>query len=403
MRVIWIVLDSAGIGAMPDAETYGDKGADTFGHIAEAFTDFRIPNLRALGLGRIDGANPSIGRGETGKGDPLTAYGRAINEGRFMYGRAAELSRGKDSVTGHWEMIGIETKIPFRTCPEGFPPEMIEPFIREAGLPGVLGNCVASGTAIIQELGEEHERTGKPIVYTSQDSVFQIAASEETFGLERLYRICEIARKELQGDKLMARVIARPFVRGEKGFVRTANRHDYAVPPGDTNLLAYLKDAGVPVTSVGKIYDLFCGCGIKRALKTKSNADGIDKTLLAMDEEKEGLIFTNLVEFDSTWGHRRDVQGYGEGLEYFDGRLPEILGRMTGEDVLILTADHGCDPSYRGTDHTREYVPVLIYGQSLPCSDGGRNIGTRETFADMGATVGKLLGAKELPVGRSIL
>ena len=389
MRVIWIVLDSVGIGALPDAAEFGDVGADTLGHIAESAPEFRIPNLRSLGLGNITGANPAIGRVDSPMG---------------IYGKAAELSNGKDSVTGHWEMIGIRTVEPFQTFPDGFPDRIVKPFIEEAGIPGVLGNCVASGTEIIARLGQEHERTGKPILYTSQDSVFQIAASEETFGLERLYRICEIARKQLTGENLMARVIARPFVRargewGKTEYVRTSNRHDYAVPPGRENLLAYLEDAGVPVISVGKIYDLFTGCGIQRSTKTISNMDGVDQTLAAMDTEKEGLIFTNLVEFDSTWGHRRDVRGYRQGLEDFDRRLPEILERMSEEDILILTADHGCDPSYTGTDHTREYVPILIYGRKLE----PRDLGIRETFADLGETVGHCFGAGHLPIGTSIL
>jgi len=389
MRVIWIVLDSVGIGALPDAEQFDDAGADTLGTIARTYPDMKIPHLRELGLGCIDGADPAIG---------------AVEHPAGVYGKAAEVSDGKDSVTGHWEMIGIRTDVPFQTFPKGFPDRIVEPFIREAGILGVLGNCVASGTAIIQEYGKEHERTGKPILYTSQDSVFQIAASEETFGLERLYQICEVARRQLTGENLMARVIARPFVRGKgdwgkTSYVRTVNRHDYAVPPGEENLLAYLGKAGVPVISVGKIYDLFTGCGILKANKTISNMDGVDKTLAAMREEKEGLIFTNLVEFDSTWGHRRDIKGYKEGLEAFDERLPEILEAMTKEDILILTADHGCDPGYKGTDHTREYVPVLLYGKQLE----PRNLGVLDTFADMGATVGKLFGVKELPIGKSIL
>lgn len=399
MRVIWIVLDSVGIGALPDAADFGDVGADTLGHIAESKTDFRIPNLRRLGLGRIDGVNPAIG-GAASDQDGVPSPDRPMG----IYGKAAELSDGKDSVTGHWEMIGIRTVEPFQTFPEGFPERIVKPFVEEAGIPGVLGNCVASGTEIIARLGEEHERTGKPILYTSQDSVFQIAASEETFGLERLYQICEVARRQLTGENLMARVIARPFIRdgseaGTVKYVRTANRHDYAVPPGRENLLAYLEEAGVPVISVGKIFDLFNGCGIRKANKTVSNMDGVDKTLAMMKQEKEGLIFTNLVEFDSTWGHRRDVAGYRQGLEDFDRRLPEILREMTDEDLLILTADHGCDPAFRGTDHTREYVPVLMYGRGIE----PRNIGIRKTFADIGETVGQLFGIRHLPIGTSIL
>lgn len=384
-RVIWIVLDSVGIGAMPDADRFGDTGADTLGHIAEAYPDIRIPNLRSLGLGCIEGAAPAIGR---------------VPKPLGVYGKAAEVSDGKDSVTGHWEMIGIRTKEPFQTFPDGFPDRIVNAFTEAAGIPGVLGNCVDSGTAIIQRLGREHEETGKPILYTSQDSVFQIAASEETFGLDRLYRICEIARAQLTGKDLMARVIARPFIRNPEGegYVRTSNRHDYAIHPGEENLLAYLAEAGVPVISVGKINDLFSGCGIRKAYKTVNNPDGVNRTLEVMQDEKEGLIFTNLVEFDSTWGHRRDVRGYKEGLEYFDLRLPEIMEAMQEEDLLILTADHGCDPSYKGTDHTREYVPILLYGHGITPKD----LGIRTSFADLGETVGQLFGVQHLLMGTAI-
>ena len=389
-RVIWIVLDSVGIGALPDAGDYLDTGADTLGHICGTFPDIRIPNLRKLGLGCIDGVASSIG---------------AVEHPVGMYGKAAECSRGKDSVTGHWEMIGIETSVPFRTFPDGFPDSIIEAFVREAKVPGVLGNCVDSGTAIIQRLGEEHERTGCPIVYTSQDSVFQIAASEETFGLDRLYQVCQVARELLMGENLMARVIARPFVRakepGEALFERTTNRHDYAIDPGNENLLYYLSEAGIPVISVGKINDLFCGKGIARAIRTVSNMDGVDQTvaLLKNDPPKgKELIFTNLVEFDSVWGHRRNVSGYREGLEAFDRRLPEIMNAMGEEDLLFITADHGCDPTFTGTDHTREYVPILVWGRKLAPGD----LGVRDTFADIGETVGRLLGVRHLPIGTAM-
>ena len=389
-RVIWIVLDSVGIGALPDAGDYLDTGADTLGHICSTFPDIRIPHLRELGLGCIEGVDPSIG---------------AVDRPIGMYGKAAECSRGKDSVTGHWEMIGIETVVPFQTFPQGFPDHIVEAFIREAKVPGILGNCVDSGTAIIQRLGEEHERTGCPIVYTSQDSVFKIAASEETFGLDRLYQVCEAARRILMGENLMARVIARPFVRarekGEALFERTVNRHDYAIDPGEENLLAYLGAAGVPVISVGKINDLFCGKGIRKAFKTVSNMDGVDRTIELIRDRtynENELIFTNLVEFDSVWGHRRNVSGYREGLEAFDRRLPEIMNAMGEEDLLFITADHGCDPTYTGTDHTREYVPILIWGRKLAPGD----MGVRDTFADIGETVGRLLGVRHLPIGTAV-
>lgn len=384
MRVIWIILDSVGAGALPDAGQFHDVGADTLGHIAACFPDMEIPNLRRLGLGNITGIE---------KINPVF-YPAA------MYGRAAELSSGKDTVTGHWEMTGILTKEPFRVYPNGFPEEIIDAFIRRTGCVNILGNKVASGTEIIKELGEEHERTGYPIIYTSADSVFQIAASEEVTGLTELYRMCEIARTLLTGAYNVARVIARPFVKKDGMYVRTANRHDYAIAPGRDNLLAYLENAGIPVVAVGKINDIFSGCGISKAVRTTDNMDGVDKTIQEMEQLDSGLIFTNLVEFDSAWGHRRDVNGYKEGLEAFDRRLPEIISRMREEDVLIINADHGCDPTFPGTDHTREYVPILVYGEYI---EAGRNIGTRETFADIGASIGRLFGINKLKLGRSFI
>jgi phosphopentomutase len=384
MRVIWIILDSVGIGALPDAEQFGDAGANTIGHIAEAYPGIALPNLRRLGLGNITGV----------ENIPPVFHPAA------MYGRAAELSRGKDTITGHWEMTGILTKEPFQVYPEGFPREVIQRFVEETGCGSVLGNKVASGTEILKELGDRQEQTGYPIVYTSADSVFQIAASEETTGLDRLYQMCEAARRIMTGDHNVARVIARPFVRRNGEFVRTANRRDYAIRPNTENLLAYLMEAGIPVTAVGKIHDIFSGCGIQKSIHTENNMDGVDKTLQEMEVLSHGLIFTNLVEFDSQWGHRRNVQGYKEGLEAFDRRLPEIISAMKQEDVLIINADHGCDPSFHGTDHTREYIPVLVYGEQM---EAGKNIGTRESFADIGASIGRLFGVRKLPLGRSFL
>ena len=385
MRIVWIVIDSVGIGALPDADKYGDKGADTLGHIALKSEVFKIDNLRRLGIGNIPGVCEKIG---------------GVKEPVGLYGKSKELSSGKDSVTGHFEMIGINTVVPFKTYINGFPLDLMDEFLRRTGLKGYLGNKVASGTEIIKELGEEHERTGFPIIYTSSDSVFQIAASEETFGLDNLYRICEIARELLKGENQVARVIARPFVKENGVYKRTSNRHDYAIKPDKDNLLNYLKEDGIMVYAVGKINDLFSGCGISRAVHTDNNMDGVDKTIKAMDEVDQGLIFTNLVEFDSTWGHRRDVSGYRQGLEDFDRRLVEIMDKLKDDDVLIINADHGCDPSYKGTDHTREYIPILIYGKNIEPGC----LGIRDTFADIGATVGKILNcSRELKIGTSLL
>ena len=385
MRVVWIVIDSVGVGELPDADVYGDKGADTLGHLAEKYPDIKLDNMKILGLGNIPGINKAIGE---------------VEEPIGLYGKAAEISRGKDSVTGHFEMVGINTVVPFQTYQNGFPKEIIDKFIEVTGCGGVLGNKVASGTEIIKELGDEQMRTGYPIIYTSQDSVFQIAASEETTGLDKLYFWCEKAREILLGDYQVARVIARPFVKKDNEFVRTANRHDYALSPDKDNLLSYLKEEGVYVYSVGKINDLFSGCGISKAVHTISNGDGMDKTLDALDEVSEGLIFTNLVEFDSTWGHRRDALGYKNGLEAFDRWLPHLMDKLNDDDVLIINADHGCDPCFKGTDHTREYIPILIYGKNLKAG----SLGIRDTFADIGATVGKLLKLeKKLAIGEDLL
>ena len=385
MRIIWIVIDSVGVGALPDADKYGDVGADTLGHIALRSESFKIDNLRKLGIGNIPGVNEKIGKVENPIG---------------LYGKSKEISSGKDSVTGHFEMIGINTIVPFKTYLNGFPKDLMEEFLRRTGLKGYLGNKVASGTEIIKELGEEHEKTGFPIIYTSSDSVFQIAASEETFGLDNLYRVCEIARELLKGENQVARVIARPFIKENGMYKRTSNRHDYAIKPDKDNLLKYLKDDGIMVYAVGKINDLFSGCGITRAVHTDNNMDGVDKTLKAMDEVDQGLIFTNLVELDSTWGHRRDVKGYRQGLEDFDRRLNEIMDKLKEDDVLIINADHGCDPAFKGTDHTREYIPILIFGKNIEPGC----IGVRDTFADIGATVGKLLNCSRcLKIGTSLL
>ncbi len=382
-RVIWIVLDSVGIGAMPDAAQYGDELANTFSHVYNYNKGLKLKNLKALGWGNIDGIEVL---GE----EPLP-------QGAFA--RLAELSKGKDTTTGHWEMIGIYTEVPFPTYPQGFPKEIMEAFEAQIGTK-TLGNCPASGTAIIEELGEEHVQTGYPIIYTSADSVFQIAAHEEVIPLDKLYEMCEIARNLLKGEHEVARVIARPFTGEAPHFTRTANRRDFAICPPTPNLLTYCGEQGVPVMAVGKIEDIFNGQGVTEAIHTKSNLEGIEVTLESMKKYDKGLIFTNLVDFDMKWGHRNDPESYGKGLEAFDEKLPEIMAQMTEEDILIITADHGCDPTVPGTDHTREYVPLLIYGKGV---EPGCNLGTRQSFADIGQTVAEIFGLPSLKIGQSFL
>lgn len=382
-RVIWIVLDSVGMGALPDAERFGDAGANTIGNIAKVYKELRLPVLRKLGYGNIDGM-----QGIDFVESPIGCYGRL-----------KELSNGKDTTTGHWEMIGIETKVPFPTYPDGFPAEIINAFIEQTKVPGILGNIVASGTTIINALGDEHMVSGKPIIYTSADSVFQIAASEALYPPEKLYEMCRIARALLQGEHNVARVIARPFVKEGNLYVRTANRRDFSRKPAEENLLTYIKRAGKSVYAIGKIEDIFDGVGITDAVHTKDNMDGMNQTMDALDVVTEGLIFTNLVEFDSKWGHRRDVKGYAEGLMSFDERLGELLEKLSDSDVLVITADHGCDPTYQGTDHTREYVPVLYYGHALK---KGVNLHTGDSFADTGCTVADMLGVQRPSVGQSV-
>ncbi|MBO5227700.1 MAG: phosphopentomutase [Lachnospiraceae bacterium] len=384
-RVIWIVLDSVGMGELPDAAEYGDVGSNTLGNIAKK-VGLKLPNMRELGLGNIygmDGVQP-------------------VYSPKGCFGRLAEISKGKDTTTGHWEMIGIISEHPFPTYPDGFPKEIIDAFCKAAGVEGVLGNCVASGTKIIEELGEEHLRTGYPIVYTSADSVFQIACHESIYPPEKLYEICEAARELLTGEHGVGRVIARPFIgNNAKDFTRTSNRRDFSLKPPKDNLLVKLTENNVPVMAVGKIEDIFCGEGITYAVHTKDNNDGIDKTIEYMENTEGGLIFTNLVEFDSVWGHRNNTEGYAKGLEDFDARLPEITSRLEAEDMLIITADHGCDPTTESTDHSREYVPVLFYGKKLK---NNINLGTGSTFANIGQTVAEYLGiGKLLAAGDSLV
>ncbi|MDI1242915.1 MAG: phosphopentomutase [bacterium] len=382
-RVCLIVLDSAGIGEMPDAAAWGDAGADTLGNILKS-RDVRMPNLQKLGLGNIRPLN-----GVPAAPSPIGSYGKCTLK-----------SNGKDTTTGHWEMAGIVLEKAFPTFPNGFPDRIINEFVSEAKVPGVLGNFPASGTEIIKELGEEHVKTGKPIVYTSADSVFQIAAHEEVVPIDRLYEMCEIARRILDGENKVGRVIARPFLGSNASdFKRTENRHDYAVAPPKANLLPLLKDNGLDVVCIGKIASIYDSVGVTEDLSAKNNEQTIDQTINALKADSHGLIFSNLVDFDMLFGHRRDTEGYARALEHFDARLPEIFGAMSDDDLLILTADHGNDPTFPGSDHTREYVPLLVYGKS---AKAGVNLGTRGTLADIGATVCHNFGLA-LPDGESFL
>jgi phosphopentomutase len=371
-RVLLIVLDGAGIGAMPDAPDWGDAGADTFGHILES-RKVRLPNLQRYGLGNIR---------------PLASV-PPLDQLSGSYGRCALRSNGKDTTTGHWEMAGIVLDRAFPTYPNGFPSSVIDKFVRETSVPGILGNIPASGTEIIKVLGEEHLKTGKPIVYTSADSVFQIAAHEEVIALERLNEICEIARGILDGEHKVGRVIARPFL-GEPGaFYRTENRHDYAVPPPRENLLPALADEDLDVVCIGKIASIYDSMGVTQDLIAKNNEQSIEQTIKALNDSTRGLIFSNLVDFDMLYGHRRDTEGYAKALEHFDSRLPEIESAMRDDDVMMITADHGNDPTFPGSDHTREYAPLLVYGKT---SRPGINLGTRDSLADIGQTIAANFG-----------
>lgn len=384
-RATIIVMDSLGIGELPDAENYGDKGANTFGHIAENVPGLAIPNLARLGFGNIAGA----------------AGGKfAVDAPEGAFGKMSEVSKGKDTITGHWEISGLETKTPFKTYPEGFPKEFIKAYEEAIGVE-VLGNCTASGTEIIERLGAEHEATGKPIVYTSADSVFQIAANTAVIPLERLYEICEIARKMLVGDWACGRVIARPYIIDENGHrKRTSDRKDYAVDPSGKTTLDNVKDGGKITYTVGKISNIFNNNGVSISVHTDNNMDGVDKTLAALETDFEGFIFTNLVDFDSEYGHRRNPVGYGKAIMEFDARIPEIIAKMKDEDILFICADHGNDPVHTGWDHTREYVPLVVYGKNVK---PGTDLGVRKTFADVGATICDYLGVAPTAIGTSFL
>jgi phosphopentomutase len=372
-RICFIVLDSVGIGELPDAARFGDAGAHTLGHIAERVETFSVPHLQRLGLGNIAGLQ------RVPPADKPQAY----------FGKMAETSVGKDTMTGHWELMGLNVDIPFQVYPNGFPAELIEEFEKATGRK-VIGNKPASGTEILDELGEEQMKTGAWIVYTSADSVFQVAAHEEIIPLDELYKACRIARElTLRPEFAVGRVIARPYVGRPGAFQRTPNRHDYAVKPPAPTVLNKLKDAGLDVIAIGKINDIFSGEGITEASSTKRNADGIRRTIDTMKRNFRGLAFTNLVDFDSLYGHRRDPEGYARALEEFDSALPELMETIGPDDLLVLTADHGNDPVHAGTDHTREYVPILLYSPRFISPD---SIGVRMTYADAGATVADNFG-----------
>ena len=381
-RVILIVLDSVGIGYLPDAHLYGDEGSNTLGHIVEKYPAMHIPNMISLGLGNIDPSNllPKVE-------NPLAAYGKAM-----------EQSAGKDTTTGHWEIAGTILEKPFPTFLDGFPTSFMADFETAIGSK-TIGNYAASGTAIIDDLGDEHVRTGFPIVYTSADSVFQIAMHESVIPIEKQYEICQIARDMLTGDYEVGRVIARPFVGTSGQYTRTSRRKDFATMPPD-NVLDAINKQGKEVLGIGKIYDIFAGKGITRSIKTANNQEGIDATISAIENDEASLIFTNLVDFDMHFGHRRDVVGYAKCLEAFDAKLPEIMSKMKEDDILIITADHGNDPTWTGTDHTREYIPILIYGQNVPKA---YNFGVRNSFVDIAATVADALGMDFETTGSSCL
>jgi phosphopentomutase len=396
-RAVVLVMDSFGIGAAADAARFGDVGSNTLGHIAayraRAGKPLQIPNLGRLGL--LHAARESCGQSPEGckpTGDVIGAYGYA-----------EELSTGKDTPSGHWEMAGVPVLYEwgyFRDAENSFPPSLLADLIREARLPGVLGNCQASGTEIIAQLGEEHMRTGKPIVYTSADSVFQIAAHEQTFGLERLVDLCLIARRLVDPYRI-GRVIARPFVGSSpKDFKRTGNRHDYAVPPPSPTVLDKLVASGGEVIGIGKIPDIFAHRGISREVHAFGNDEMFDVTLEAFESAPDRcFVFSNFVDFDTLYGHRRDVEGYARALEQFDARLPELLDRLGDEDVLILSADHGCDPTWTGTDHTREHIPVLAYGRNVT----PRSLGKRATLADIGQSLAAFFDLEPMDYGSDFL
>ena len=380
-RVVLVVLDSVGIGELPDAKQFGDEGSNTLGNIARHVPNMMLPNLLQMGLGNIDA--------------PL-GLGKVVSP-TAAFGKAAEVSKGKDTTTGHWEISGLILEQEFPTYPNGFPAEIMQQFEEEIGTK-TIGNKTASGTGIIAELGEQHQKTGFPIVYTSADSVFQIAMHEDIYSIDKQYEFCSIARKIMSGEHAVGRVIARPFV-GEAGnYTRTAWRKDFSLlPPGKT-VLNIVREAGMDVKGVGKIIDIFAGSGINHYIKSADNQEGIDRTIYYINMESKGMIFTNLVDFDMHYGHRNNPEGYANCLMEFDARLPEITAALKDDDILIITADHGNDPTTPGTDHSREYIPILVYGKRVKA---GVNIGTRATFADIGATIAEALQVKPTRDGSS--
>ena len=380
-RVVLFILDSVGIGALPDAKDFNSEGANTLGHIVKGHPDINLNHLIELGLGNIEGVD----------------YLPETKEPKAAFGRAREYSNGKDTTTGHWEIAGIHLDKPFKTYPNGFPKEVMDEFQRRTGKKGI-GNKPASGTKIIEELGEEHLRTKNPIVYTSADSVFQIAAHEEVIPLKELYAMCETARDIMTGEHAVARIIARPFIGDLGSFERTANRKDFSLSPQEKTVLDFALEGDYDVVGIGKIDDIYNGQGISRKISSKSNTQGIDRTIEAIKDNTRGIIFTNLVDFDSKFGHRRDPMGYKEALEEVNNRLPDLLEALNEQDLLIITADHGNDPTYHGTDHTREYVPLLVYGKAIA---SGTDLGTRNSFADIAATISEVLQIEKTGNGHS--
>jgi phosphopentomutase len=383
-RIFLVVMDSVGIGEAPDAEKFGDLGADTLGHIAEKMNGLNMPNMGKLGLSNIREI-----KGIEKVEKPFAVYTKMM-----------EASNGKDTMTGHWEIMGLNIQTPFRVFPDGFPEELVTELETKTGRK-IIGNKPASGTEILDELGEEHMKTGALIVYTSADSVLQIAAHEDIIPIDEQYKICKIARELTLDEKYMVgRVIARPFL-GEPGkFKRTSNRHDYALKPFDRTVLSELKDSGYDVIAIGKISDIYDGEGITKSLRTVSNMDGMDKLVDTLDMDFTGISFLNLVDFDALYGHRRDPEGYGKALEEYDARLPEVFAKLKEDDLLIITADHGNDPVAPGTDHTREYVPLIVYSKGM---QEGKELPIRETFADIGATVADNFNVKLPNYGKSFL
>jgi phosphopentomutase len=381
-RAILIVLDSLGVGELPDASEYGDEGSNTLRNIYKHADNFSLPNLEKLGILNIDGFE-DLKISDSFKGSVA---------------KCGERSKGKDTTTGHWEISGLILDKPFPTYPNGFPKEVIEEFEKRAGRK-TIGNCTASGTEIIKELGKEHVETGNLIVYTSADSVFQIAAHEDVVPLDELYNICRMAREILQGEHGVGRVIARPFIGGEGNYVRTGNRKDFSLEPYKDTMLDFVKNSGGEVYAIGKIEDIFVNKGITKSNHTTNNKEGIEATIASIKENFRGLIFTNLVDFDMIYGHRNNVQGYADALMYFDNKLPEIIDNLKSDDMLIITADHGCDPTTESTDHSREYIPLLFYGKNIK---GNNNLGILDTFASIGKTILDILNIENDLEGISV-